>query len=111
MKAGKRPRVFKYGEQARDFVSVEDVVAGNVRTMMRKATGVSNVARGWPVHSIRFIAALNKTLQTTFWSGIILIIVFVYAGSHTSGYFAAREAFGYRKAILIFYRWRVGQVP
>ena len=39
MKAGQRPRIFKHGEQKRDFVYVKDVVEGSIRALeaIRKA--------------------------------------------------------------------------
>ena len=33
MKAGKRPRIFKHGEQKRDFISIEDVIDVNLLAM------------------------------------------------------------------------------
>ena len=36
MKAGKRPRIFKHGEQKRDFVYVRDAVEGSIRGSTRK---------------------------------------------------------------------------
>ena len=33
MKAGERPRIFKHGEQKRDFVYVKDVVEGSIRAL------------------------------------------------------------------------------
>lgn len=33
MKAGKNPRIFKYGQQKRDFIYVKDVVAANIKAM------------------------------------------------------------------------------
>ena len=33
MKAGQRPRIFKHGEQKRDFVYVKDIVEGSIRAL------------------------------------------------------------------------------
>lgn len=46
MKAGKQPRLFKYGEQKRDFVYIRDVVAANLAAMEAPRSGVCNVGSG-----------------------------------------------------------------
>src|SRR5438094_4604599 len=40
MKAGQRPRIFKHGEQKRDFVYVKDVVEGSIRALDAQASGI-----------------------------------------------------------------------
>ena len=65
MKAGKRPRVFKYGEQQRDFVYVKDIVKINLCALNNgKETGVYNAATGVPRDYNAIIACLNKELGT-----------------------------------------------
>ncbi len=65
MKAGKRPRVFKYGEQQRDFVYVKDIVKINLCALNNgKDTGVYNAATGIPRDYNAIIACLNKELGT-----------------------------------------------
>ena len=65
MKAGKRPRVFKYGEQQRDFVYVKDMVKINLCALNNgKETGVYNAATGIPRDYNAIIACLNKELGT-----------------------------------------------
>jgi ADP-L-glycero-D-manno-heptose 6-epimerase len=44
--AGRRPRLFKHGEQQRDFVFVEDVVQANLLALGAKRSGVYNVGSG-----------------------------------------------------------------
>jgi ADP-L-glycero-D-manno-heptose 6-epimerase len=44
--AGRRPRLFKHGEQKRDFVFVEDVVQANLLALGAKSSGVYNVGSG-----------------------------------------------------------------
>jgi ADP-L-glycero-D-manno-heptose 6-epimerase len=44
--AGERPRLFKHGEQLRDFVYVEDVIQANLNAVSAKASGVYNVGSG-----------------------------------------------------------------
>lgn len=65
MKAGKRPRVFKYGEQFRDFVYVKDVVAANLAAVDAESSGVYNVCTGATVDFNAVIAELNKVLGTS----------------------------------------------
>ncbi len=65
MKAGKRPRVFKYGEQQRDFVYVKDIVKINLCALTNgKETGVFNAATGVPRDYNAIIENLNKALGT-----------------------------------------------
>ncbi len=65
MKAGQRPRVFKYGEQQRDFVYVKDIVKINLCALNNgKETGVYNAATGIPRDYNAIIACLNKELGT-----------------------------------------------
>ena len=65
MKAGARPRVFKNGEQQRDFVYVKDIVKINLCALKNgKETGVFNAATGVPRDYNDIIACLNKELGT-----------------------------------------------
>lgn len=65
MKAGKRPRVFKQGEQMRDFVYVKDIVKINLCALNNgKETGVYNAATGIPRDYNDIIKCLNKELGT-----------------------------------------------
>ena len=65
MKAGKRPRVFKNGEQQRDFVYVKDIVKINLCALNNgKETGVYNAATGVPRDCHAIIRCLNKELGT-----------------------------------------------
>jgi ADP-L-glycero-D-manno-heptose 6-epimerase len=60
--AGKAPRVFKWGEQFRDFVYVKDVVEANRRAFAYKGNGFFNVGTGLPTTFNQVIAVLNKEL-------------------------------------------------
>jgi ADP-L-glycero-D-manno-heptose 6-epimerase len=62
MKENKRPRVFKYGEQMRDFVYVKDVVNANICAMECEMSGVYNVGSGKPESFNYVIECLNKVL-------------------------------------------------
>jgi len=65
MKAGKRPRVFKNGEQQRDFVYVKDIVKINLCALNNgRETGVYNAATGIPRDFNDIIRCLNKELGT-----------------------------------------------
>ncbi len=46
VKAGHRPRLFKYGEQRRDFVYIRDVIAANLAAMDAPRSGICNVGTG-----------------------------------------------------------------
>jgi ADP-L-glycero-D-manno-heptose 6-epimerase len=46
IKAGKQPRLFKYGEQQRDFVYIRDVVAANLVALEAPRSGLCNVGSG-----------------------------------------------------------------
>ena len=64
MREGKRPRVFKFGEQQRDFVYVKDIVKINLCALNNgKETGVYNAATGIPRDYNAIIACLNKEMS------------------------------------------------
>ncbi|PIU20885.1 MAG: ADP-glyceromanno-heptose 6-epimerase [Elusimicrobia bacterium CG08_land_8_20_14_0_20_59_10] len=62
MKAGKRPRIFKFGEQLRDFVYVKDIVRGNLNALDAEKSCICNLASGKPGNFNEVIEALNKAL-------------------------------------------------
>ena len=62
MKAGKRPRIFKFGEQMRDFVYVKDLVRANLNALDAEKSCVCNIATGKPGNFNEVIEALNKGL-------------------------------------------------
>lgn len=64
MKAGKRPRIFKYGEQRRDFIYVKDIVEGVIAAAGAKESGVLNLGTGKATSFNEVIAALNEALGT-----------------------------------------------
>ncbi len=66
MKEGKRPRIFKHGEQKRDFVYVKDVVQGTLRAMEAEESGIYNLGSGQARSFNELIAILNQTLGTNF---------------------------------------------
>ena len=62
MKAGKRPRIFKFGEQMRDFVYVKDIVRGNLCALEAEKSCVCNLATGKPGNFNEVIEALNRAM-------------------------------------------------
>jgi len=64
MKAGKRPRIFKFGEQMRDFVYVKDIVRANLNALDAEKSCVVNAATGAPENFNRVIDCLNKAMGT-----------------------------------------------
>jgi len=66
MKAGKRPRIFKHGEQKRDFVYVKDAVEATIRGLDAKTSGIYNVGAGQARSFNELVAVLNKSLGTNF---------------------------------------------
>jgi ADP-L-glycero-D-manno-heptose 6-epimerase len=63
MLTGKRPRIFKHGEQFRDFIYVKDVVAANLKAMEAGTSGVFNVCTGKKTTFNKIIEVLNKELS------------------------------------------------
>src|ERR1041385_8399830 len=66
MKAGQRPRIFKHGEQKRDFVYVNDIVRGTIQALEAKQSGVYNLGYGQARSFNELIQILNSTLGTNF---------------------------------------------
>ena len=64
MKAGKRPRVFKHGEQRRDFVYVKDVVRMTISALQAPKSGIYNCGSGVAFSFNEMIEALNRSLNT-----------------------------------------------
>ena len=64
MRAGNRPRVFKSGEQRRDFVYVGDVVQANLNALESNQGGSFNVGSGnsWTFNQV--VSELNRALKT-----------------------------------------------
>lgn len=63
MKRGERPRIFKHGEQKRDFVYVKDVVAGTMRAMEAKESGIYNLGSGEARSFNELVYILNRCLE------------------------------------------------
>jgi ADP-L-glycero-D-manno-heptose 6-epimerase len=64
MKAGQRPRIFKHGEQKRDFVYVKDIVEGSILALGAKESGIYNLGYGQARSFNDLVDVLNKSLGT-----------------------------------------------
>lgn len=64
MKDGKRPRIFKHGEQKRDQVYIKDVVKANILAMDCQESGIFNVATGKATSFNQIVEGLNEPLGT-----------------------------------------------
>jgi ADP-L-glycero-D-manno-heptose 6-epimerase len=63
IRAGKRPRIFKHGEQKRDFVYVKDVVEATLLGL-KAPSGIYNTGSGKPRSFNDVIASLQSVLGT-----------------------------------------------
>ena len=64
MKTGQRPRIFKHGEQKRDFVYVKDIVDGSILALEAKESGVYNLGCGQARSFNELVDILNTYLGT-----------------------------------------------
>ena len=64
MTAGQRPRIFKFGEQQRDFVYVKDIVQGCLHAAEAKQSGIYNLGSGTPRSFNDLVQILNDSLGT-----------------------------------------------
>ncbi len=66
MKAGQRPRIFKHGDQKRDFVYVKDIVEGSILALEATESGIYNLGYGQARSFNELVDVLNKCLGTNF---------------------------------------------
>ena len=66
MKAGQRPRIFKHGDQKRDFVYVKDIVEGSMLALEARESGIYNLGSGQARSFNELVDVLNKCLGTKF---------------------------------------------
>ena len=64
MKSGQRPRIFKHGDQKRDFVYVKDIVEGSIRALEASESGIYNLGSGHARSFDELIDVLNRSLGT-----------------------------------------------
>ncbi|MDR3347970.1 MAG: ADP-glyceromanno-heptose 6-epimerase [Helicobacteraceae bacterium] len=63
MLSGKRPKLFKWGEQKRDFVYIEDVVQANMKALLAPTSGIYNVGSGKAREYNEIFGNLTKLLD------------------------------------------------
>jgi len=63
MRKGKRPRLFKWGEQTRDFIYVKDAVEANLLALDAEP-GIYNVGTGVGTSFNSLVTYLNDALKT-----------------------------------------------
>lgn len=66
MKRGKNPRIFKFGEQKRDHIYVNDAVGATIKALNAKQSCIVNVGTGIATNFNDLIKALNMPLGTNF---------------------------------------------
>jgi ADP-L-glycero-D-manno-heptose 6-epimerase len=64
IKGGQRPRIFKHGEQKRDFVYVKDAVEGSILALGAKESGIYNLGCGQARSFNELVDVLNRCLGT-----------------------------------------------
>jgi ADP-L-glycero-D-manno-heptose 6-epimerase len=64
IKGGQRPRIFKHGEQKRDFVYVKDAVEGSILALGAKESGIYNLGCGQARSFNDLVDILNRCLGT-----------------------------------------------
>jgi ADP-L-glycero-D-manno-heptose 6-epimerase len=95
MKAGQRPRIFKHGQQKRDFVYVKDAVEGSIRALEAKESGIYNLGSGRARSFNELVDVLNKCLGTKFHPDYIDNPHAHYQNFTEADLTRAREALGY----------------
>lgn len=66
MKSGKRPRIFKFGEQKRDHIYVKDAVDATILAINAKKSSIYNIGTGIATSFNELIKVLNEALNTNF---------------------------------------------
>ena len=66
MMRGEKPRLFKWGEQKRDFVYIKDVVKANLLAMENQVRGIFNVGTGRARSFNELVEILNNVLGTNY---------------------------------------------
>ena len=95
MKGDQRPRIFKHGEQKRDFVYVKDAVEGSFRALDAQASGIYNVGSGQARSFNELVDVLNKCLGTNFEPDYIDNPHAHYQNFTQANLTSARSALGY----------------
>lgn len=64
IRAGKKPRIFEFGEQERDHIYVKDVVSANMCAWISEKSGVVNVGTGKPTSFNRLLEIIKDFFNT-----------------------------------------------
>jgi len=64
IKAGKRPRIFKFGEQKRDHIYVRDAVDATIKALDAKKSGIYNIGTGIATTFNELVEVLNDVFGT-----------------------------------------------
>ena len=64
IRRGQAPRIFKHGEQIRDFVYVKDIVNCTILAARARTSGIYNAGSGVPRSFNDIVANLNRVLNT-----------------------------------------------
>ncbi len=120
VKAGRNPRLFKHGEQKRDFVYIRDVIGANLAALDAPRSGVCNVGSGKARSFNDAVAilgdALGRTLEVEYFDN-----PYPFYQMHTEADLAESEALlnwqpqwslekGYREYIALLERGHRGPV-
>jgi ADP-L-glycero-D-manno-heptose 6-epimerase len=114
IKAGRRPRIFKHGEQKRDFVYVKDVVEGSIRALEAKKSGIYNLGSGQARSFNELVEVLNRSLGTNFKPDYFDNPHAHYQNFTQADLSRAREALGYEpqfpleEGVRDYMRWLYG---
>src|SRR5208282_938621 len=65
IRRGQAPRIFKFGEQVRDFVYVKDIVNCTILASRARVSGIYNAGSGVPRSFNDIVANLNRVLNTS----------------------------------------------
>ena len=96
MTSGQRPRIFKFGEQQRDFVYVKDIVQGCLRAAEAKQRGIYNLGSGVARSFNDLVQILNGCLGTKFEPDYIENPHAHYQNFTQADLSNARQALGYK---------------
>ncbi len=96
MKAGRRPRIFEFGEQYRDFIYIKDVVDANIKAFEKSAPGAYNACTGRKTDFNGIVASLNAALGTSLQPEYIKNPYSFYQNETLGDPAKAQKAFGFR---------------
>ena len=114
MKSSQRPRIFKHGEQKRDFVYVKDAVEGSIRALDAHTSGIYNLGSGQARSFNELINVLNTCLGTNFQPDYIDNPHAHYQNFTQADLTRARSALGYEprfpleKGVSDYMQWLYG---